>query len=442
MKKYLTILVFFVLFTDIFLAGAAFSSTEQEEISQGIELFHSGLFSESYQVLIKAFEHSPGSLELNFYLGRAAFETQNYEMAIMAFERILIASPSESRVKLEMARTFQKLGANDIARQYCHEVLMTHPPEAVKENIKKFLIYMDKTEQNHFLSGSLALGVDWNNNIWSSPSTGNIKTIIGDISLTGPSSKKTQDWVYNTILSADHTYRFSYSKNLWKTQMNLYKAVYDETKALDLRYFGLATGPEILLDKNRLGFRGLINQIELGDDQYMDSIGLKASWDHIFNPGLLSHALFKYEAKNYPDLPDKDAENFSISGDMVFLKNGIWFDLGLIAEKENAFKDDVTYTRYGSTLSMMKKLPFEINTALKYEYQFTKYKSPNALFTQTREDKLHLIGCTLNKKIWQFKKTNQYMTLNLNYQHRWAFSNIELYEYTMDLVQLSLIYNF
>ncbi|MBU2429267.1 MAG: DUF560 domain-containing protein, partial [Proteobacteria bacterium] len=170
--------------------------------------------------------------------------------------------------------------------------------------------------------------------------------------------------------------------------------------------------------------------------------GLKASWDHIFNPGLLSHALFKYEAKNYPDLPDKDAENFSISGDMVFLKNGIWFDLGLIAEKENAFKDDVTYTRYGSTLSMMKKLPFEINTALKYEYQFTKYKSPNALFTQTREDKLHLIGCTLNKKIWQFKKTNQYMTLNLNYQHRWAFSNIELYEYTMDLVQLSLIYNF
>lgn len=363
-------------------------------------------------------------------------------MAIMAFERILIASPSESRVKLEMARTFQKLGANDIARQYCNEVLMTEPPESVKENIKKFLIYMDKTEQNHFLSGSLAMGVDWNNNIWSSPSTGNIKTIIGDISLTGPSSKKNQDWIYNTILSADHTYRFSYSKNLWKTQVNLYKAVYDETKALDLRYFGIATGPEILLDKNRLGFKGLINQIELGDDRYMDSIGLKTTWDHIFNPGLLSHTRFKYEAKNYQDLPDKDAENFSISGDIVFVKKGIWFDLGLNAEKENAFKDDFSYTRYGSTLSMMKKLPFEINTALKYEYQFTKYKSPNALFTQTREDKLHLIGCTLNKKIWQFKKSSQYMTLNLNYQHRWAFSNIELYEYTMDLVQLSLIYNF
>lgn len=363
-------------------------------------------------------------------------------MAIMAFERILIASPSESRVKLEMARTFQKLGANDIARQYCNEVLMTEPPKAVKENIKKFLIYMDKTEQNHFLSGSLTLGVDWNNNVWSSPSTGSIKTIIGDISLTGPSSKKTQDWIYNAILSADHTYRFSYSKNLWKTQVNFYKAIYNETSDLHLRYVGANTGPEIILNKNRLGFKALINQIELGDTQYLDSIGLKTIWNYIFNPGLISITTLKYEVLNYQDTPGKDADNFSFSNDIAFLKNNIWFNLVVKAEKENAFEDEYSYTRYASTLAAYKKLPFEINTTVKYEYQFTQYEAPNALFTQTREDNVHIAGCTLNKKIWQLKKPSQYMSLSLNYQHRWSFSNIELYDYTMDLFQLSLTYNF
>lgn len=60
MKKSLAILLFFLIsFNCVFLSGYAFSSTKKEDITEGIELFHSGNFLESYQVLIKVFEQYP-----------------------------------------------------------------------------------------------------------------------------------------------------------------------------------------------------------------------------------------------------------------------------------------------------------------------------------------------------------------------------------------------
>ncbi|MDA8136157.1 MAG: tetratricopeptide repeat protein, partial [Desulfobacteraceae bacterium] len=161
--------VIFILIFIGFGSGSVSSFAGENLFSDGVALFNAGDFQASYDHLLKAFEHEPENLDLNFYLGRAAFETGQYEMAIMAFERILISSPRENRVKLEMARAFQKLGANNTAIQYCLEVLASNPPEAVKNNIQSFLAHIKKTEQTHFLNGQLSAGIDWNNNIWASP---------------------------------------------------------------------------------------------------------------------------------------------------------------------------------------------------------------------------------------------------------------------------------
>lgn len=214
MKKNHNFLVFVVVFLVLvcllqsIYPGCAGASEADEEIVAGIQFFKSGKYQQAYDTLLAHVEDVPENQELNFYLGRAAFEIGNYEMAVMAFERILIAKPDENRVKLEIARAFHMMNANEIARRYCKEVLSTNPPEAVKKNIIKFLAFMDKSEQKHFFSGSLCVGVDWNNNVWASPGIGTAKTLIGDIQLTGDSAKKTQDWAYSTMLVMNHTYAF------------------------------------------------------------------------------------------------------------------------------------------------------------------------------------------------------------------------------------------
>lgn len=416
---------------------------DTDTLVKGIELFESGQFKQSYEMLLNAFELYPENLELNFYLGRAAFETGNYEMAIMAFERILIASPFEYRVKLEIARAFQKLGVNNAAIQYCREVLSTNPPESVKKSINDFLVYIAKTEQKHFFNGQIATGVDWNNNVWASPSAGMIKTIIGDIALTGPSSEKTKDWIYNTTIGIDHTYRVPYSDYSWKTGASFYNAAYDKTSALDIRYFGGDTGPEFVSGKNRWGLRFLLNHVELGNESYQNGVGFKALLDHMFTPSLLTRAALKVEEKNFPDIPAKDSSNISLIFDLNFLFKKNWYGLGFKAEKEDALDNEYSYTRLGSNISISRQLPFKTTGSMSYAYQFSTYDEEASLFDKNREDNQHTAGCSLKKIIWQPSgKADQAVSIILNYQHIWAFSNIELYEFNQDLFQVFLMYNF
>ena len=422
--------------------GNSLATRTEDDLSTGIDLFKSGQFEQSYEILLKAFEISPQNLELNFYLGRAAFEIHNYEMAIMAFERILITSPNENRVKLEIARAFQKLGANNIARQYCNEVLLTDPPDTVKNNIKKFLTQMDKTDQTHFLSGRIIMAVDWNDNVWASPSADRIKTIIGDVNLTGVSSVKTQDWIYNTTLEIDHTYQPFYSNYAWKTNAICYNAIYDEISALDILYMGGLTGPEFVSGKNKFGFQFLFNQIDLGNTEYRNSVGFKAALDHVTNPNSITRAGLKYEIKKFDNASQRDAKNISLSFDMGFLFKKNWYNLSLTAENENAYNDEYSYIRYIPSLSITRKLPFDLTGSVYYKYQFSYYDDPATLFNKNREDQQHSAGAGLGKTLWHSLKSNQSVIVNLNYQHTLSYSNIELYEYNMDLLQLSLIYNF
>jgi hypothetical protein len=364
-------------------------------------------------------------------------------MAIMAFERILISSPHENRVKLEMARAFQKLGANNTAIQYCLEVLASNPPEAVKNNIQSFLAHVKKTEQTHFLNAQLSAGVDWNNNIWASPSVGTINTIIGNVDLTGASSKKTRDWIYNSTLAIQHAYRIPLSGHFWKTEATLYNGVYDKTNVLDIQYIGGNTGLELVSGKNRWGVRFLFNHIDLGDTEYQNGLGFKLLLDHSFNPYFQNHTGLKIEEKDFPHNPGKDAKTISLNHDIHYLFNHNWITVGLKAERENADDDENSYRRYGSNISISRELPFDMTGSAGYAYQFSTYSKPGALFNKSREEHQHSAGAGLKKILWQSSGNSGWTaSLNLNYQHIWAFSNIELYEYEQDLVQLFLLYAF
>ena len=432
-----------VIFLVICLGLTGNSLAVSDPLIDGIELFSSGLYDDAYVKLLEAFEEHPENPELNFYLGRAAFETGQYEMAIMAFERVLIFSPQEHRVKLEMARAFHRLKANDLAREYCEQVLSSHPPESVRRNILQFIAMMERSEQLHFLSGFLSLGVDWTNNAWATPSSNIIRTIIGDVELSGDSSRKTQDWIYNKTIGLKHRYRFPDTKNTWQTQGTFHMSQYDTTKDLDLTLMAIKTGPEFIFGKNKLAVALFANEVHLGHNDYLDAEGINSTWAHAVTPGLITSTGIGIKKSNYAASTDKSAINkWGEAGIRINMLEA-WFSVKGRAEKESARKKENTYERYSGTFSAHRPLFWGIQGALNYEYQYTHYHKPAALFTKKRTDEVHYAGCSLQKKIWQSKhyKTH-YAHISLAYQRIWAYSNISLYEYTKDLVQLSLMYNF
>jgi len=436
-KLYLVTVVF------LFLQAAAFGQDGPGSVAQGISLFKTGQFEQAYQMLFDLSNTYPDNPEINFYLGRAAFESGHFEMAIMVFERILIFSPGHDRIKLELARAFYAIGDNNSARRYCREVLAADPPETVKENIKAFMARIDKSEQTHFFHGSVTAGLDWNNNVWSSPSSQNIETAIGEVTLTGPSAKETEDWFFYTALTLDHTYRFLGSPWAWKTDGSFFSGWYDRTHELDIRYAEVLTGLQHISGRRKLGLKVLTRQIGLDDERYMDSMGGRATLDYVFSPSIMVRTSVTAEQKNYPDRSAMDSNNLSFDADLVVLKFNTWFDMGVGLEREDANDDEYGYKRVRLNFSASRFLVNKVNGFFNYEFRMTDYDESGFLFAERRKDNQHTLSLGLSRKLWQRSgRPDQYVEVRLKYQRIWAFSNQDLYEYTQDLVQTCLVYNF
>ncbi len=412
-------------------------------LSKGIDSFYKGEYKAAYDQLLLAFDEHPENIELNFYLGRAAFESGNFEMAVMAYERILIASPNELRVKLEIARAFHQLGSNNIAKKYCQEVLAADPPANVKNNILVFLAAIDKAEQTHFVTGQLTAGYDWNNNVWASPSSRTINTVIGDVNLTGTSAVRTQDTVYSVTLGMNHQYRPMYSRQSWKTQAVIYQGYYNKTGDLDTLYAFGQTGPVFTFKKDRIEIGLSVAQIQLDNNKYAADIGLQGKWEHIVNPGVVLTSVADLKEHQYPTISDKDSIEKSVSVEAVFMKGATSFTLGGKITRESAFEDEYSYYKYSCYSAISRELPQDLEASVSYEYQYAGYDQAAALFGRHRRDELHFAGCGIRKKLWQ--KSNsaiQSLFFNINYSRVWANSNIPLYDYNKDLIQLSLSYYF
>jgi tetratricopeptide (TPR) repeat protein len=438
--------IYFIVFIGFFFfqtIPAAPENRKNTDIDAGIELFKYGQIEQSYDLLLNAFDDYPDHVALNFYLGRAAFELGRYETAIMAFERVLIVSPFEHRVKLEIARAFHAMGANNTARKYCLDVLASDPPEAVKNNINLFLAVIDKSEQTHFLNGQLAVGTDWNNNIWATPSSTNISTIIGNIDLSGESSTKTQDWIYNATLNLSHHYRPLYTPISWKTDATFYKSLYNTTPSLDLQYAGGSTGPEWQFEKAGYGVKAELAVVELGNSQYLKSMGFSATARYAFSPAILSTYGYRFSSKDFPGISKKDADTHSVFLNLNAPIFSAWASAGLLLEQENAADDEYSYQRIQTDLSVSKHLRPDLQVTGRYGFQHSTYKAAGELFSDKRKDSQHMLGVSLKKTIWQHHSSrNHHLDIRINYQHTWAFSNIDLYEYSQDIVQAALIYYF
>ncbi len=442
-KIRLFILIFFFCFE--FSGTQAISANSapfDDYLEQGIDAFQSREYLQAYEALLKAFDLAPGNYKVNFHLGRAAFEIHSYEIAIMTYERALIIKPGDLRVKLEMARTFQKLGMNDMARKYCNQVLLTDPPLAVKQNIEKFLAYIDQTEQKHFFWGTLSLGFDLNDNVWASPANNIISTVIGEVTLTGKSAEKTQDTIFLGIADLNHTYIFSYSNFAWQTNVGAYKALYGKESDLDTLYLDIESGPEYLKGKGITGLLFTADYLDLKESKYSSSLGTKTFYRYMFSPSFVLSPMLAYKNKTYEINSDKNSDNILLAVDTAFLAKGVWCDTSLGYEHENAADNEYSYNRYKLKLYFSRELSNGFTVFGSYDYFHTRYDGIADLFDKPRKDNIHYAGCGLKKRLWKSFDQRQSISLTLGYQYTKSQSNIDLYEYTKNILNSSMEYRF
>ncbi len=133
----INILMFFLLLSGPGFATAAAPSPDLLET--GRQYYRSGEYDRAYDQFFTLFKDSPGDLELNFLLGRAALAKKDYEAAVMAFERVLIIDPAETAVKVELGKAFFYLGNVEMANRFFREALQAELPAGVRGNLEEFL---------------------------------------------------------------------------------------------------------------------------------------------------------------------------------------------------------------------------------------------------------------------------------------------------------------
>lgn len=425
---------FLLLYSHIATAIAIASPADFE---QAKTLFLKGAFLEARKFLEKAFRDDPANPDINFYLGRSAFETGDYETALMAYDRVLIFNPDAARIKLEIARCHLRLGAKEIAKQYFREVLATNPPEPVWRNIEKYLAAMEEKEKRHLLTGTLTAGISWDDNVYQSPV---YDTILG-IELTGPTARPKSDQIFETTAILNHAYFFEDERFSWKTTFTNYNALYESNQDLDVYYFGLNSGPVWKTTKFMWINNMTLKHIDVEHDRYLEALGFTTAVTVPAGPIFLNFGARVEEKDNY-DTSLRDAVNYRFYCDPVLIAGHNRILTDFFRETENADAKFYGYDRIGWRIRYERQLSEEMTVFASYGLQKSDYKGPDSFFLITRSDTVDEFRAGLSRMLWQSRAAQRNLSAEVAYSHLNSDSTIDLYTYRKTVISLALTFGF
>ncbi len=130
-----------------------------------------GRIAEAKQVLLALERAAPTDSEVQFLLGLIAVQEKDYDDAIRRFRRILAREPDVARVRLELARAFFLARDYDNAeRQFRFARAGDLPPEAIA-NIGQYLVAIRRARQ---WSYNLSIAAEPDSNINAGPSVATV----------------------------------------------------------------------------------------------------------------------------------------------------------------------------------------------------------------------------------------------------------------------------
>ena len=131
-------------------------------------------------------ERLGGDIEFDYWLGVAALESSRLDRAVIAFERALVRDPLFDSARLELARTYMRMGALDLAAQEFERLQARSPTPEGKKVLDDYVaeIARLKQRQRYGFGGFIEAGPGRDTNISSSTSDF-ANSILGAFGISG-----------------------------------------------------------------------------------------------------------------------------------------------------------------------------------------------------------------------------------------------------------------
>ena len=436
MKKILTLI------SICFLAFTLQANTQDLSLekAKAIKFYKQKDYDKAYDVLSEIYMSELGDANINFMLGRSAYETGRFKIALASFERVRMLDPTNVRNELEIGRTQYKLELYEDAKLSFKKVLANPSlPDNVRTNIELFLGKISNKLQKSFFFLTASAGVIYDSNV-------NYGAIDDTYNLPDYgkffSDDSESDFAYEAQAELTHIYDIG-EKNGFSIRNKLlaYSRIYDTLSTYDITY--LTYAPALLYqDKSNLyELSFMFDNMRLDDDNYLNIYSVMPNITHKLDATTRLIAYLKYAKKEYQRTfeDERDAENneFSLAYQKLWSSSYLTIrGVGEYERKDSGNRNDIDYDRYRLYVDYAKQFYPTYIAKINTEVNTKRYQDHNNLFKNTREDNGYRAGLTLTKKF----SANFYVEARYLYERFW--SNQSVYAYDKQTVGLNLNVSF
>ncbi|EDZ62940.1 protein containing Tetratricopeptide repeat (TPR) domain [Sulfurimonas gotlandica GD1] len=387
----------------VFLFGSELMESTDSKYEQAVKSYKEKDFKNSYEILSKIYISKLSDAKLNFYLGRSAFETGNYEVALAAFERVEMLDPANLGNKLEMARTYFMLKMYEDSELAFKEVLENpNIPQNLRTNIELYLSKVTKVQQKSFTYATVNL--DWvydsNVNYGSIDSQYNINTG------TLPGTPEQSDRALQVYADIVNIYDLG-DKNgfAFKNRFTLFLKDYQKLDAFDVAYIGYS--PSLLYKETKylVEFVLGLDVLNLADKEYLRTVGFTPRFEYSHTNTLRSISHIKYQKKYFSQSAqyDLNSDHYELAYSLQnilsprsYIQGNI---TGIRERKHHGTRIDVDYDEYRANVVYANQFTAIYGTELFAEYRRRNYEDHSTLFGNTRVDNGATAAATVNARI-------------------------------------------
>ncbi len=412
----------FALIISVSLANASVS----EEYNSAIKDYKNKNFKSSYKKLKKIYLKYLSNANFNFYLGRSAFETGNYEVALAAFERVEIMDAANIANRLEMARTYFMLKMYEDAELAFKDVLENpNIPKNIKNNIQLSLSRVSKVQQKSFTYAQVKAAIIYDSNInYGSIADyaygGSTQAKVNNVSGTASELFANVTNIYDIGRKNDY---------MVKNIFTLYHKDYIKSNSYDINY--LSYSPSLLFKKTKytvdlkLGF----DLTTLGNKSFLKSFTFQPQLDWRYSNTLKGIYSLKYKLKNFIQSSNDslDANHFDIGyGLQKILSPRSYMQTNINIATERKIRGanvNVDYNDYVVNVTYFKQISSKFGVNTFGQIRKRNYKDYSSGFGSTRSDLSTSTNISLDYKM------KSAFRLNLKASYEKTNSNQGRYSY-------------
>lgn len=288
---------------------AGIEAFRETPVGLAVMLFKEKQYAEAYEKFYELFLQHPADTWINFYLGLSALGAQEYDSAVAAFERVLIAEPGHVRARLELARALYSLRMYKQAEEAFKKVLETEGiPEEAAANIHRFLDAIEKTKIRNRFASAVMVGIQYDTNVNNGIGQ-NSYVIDSDILEGGVRGEKpVGDTIHQEMATLSHIYDFgSPGDYFMQNGFVLYGQNYLEESRNNILLYSLSTGIGNRRKNFTLSTRLHYDSIQIDKQTVLNLVGVEIGCSKPLGNTLLGELYLRTQQKTFPLDRDKDA---------------------------------------------------------------------------------------------------------------------------------------